>query len=91
MEKHKVYEYIVVDKDWFGNLEKGSRLYYDYVKGCYVFHTEYENHSKGDRYESYDRSSTDYYISVEKALHYIENGALEPGPELGELENKKSN
>ena len=87
MEEQKVYEYLVT-KDWFGALEKGSRLYYDYSKGGYVFHTEFESNSRSDRYESYEHNSTDYFLSVKRAQQYIVNGDLITGPEIGVLEFK---
>lgn len=85
MKENKVYEYLVT-KDWFGSLEKGSRLYYDYSKGGYIFHTEYESKSKSNRYESSEFNSADYFISAEIANRYVEIGDLLTGPELGVLE-----
>ncbi len=85
MKTKKVYEYLVT-KEWFGALEKGSRLYYDSSVGGYIFHTEFESQSKSDKYECFESNSTDYFMSVSTAEKYINRGDLIPGPELGELE-----
>jgi len=82
-----IYEYLVTN-DWFGSLEKGTRLYYDYSKGGYVYHYEYESNTKETRYSRYETNFTDYFMPIETAEQYILKGDLTTGPELGNLEKK---
>jgi hypothetical protein len=85
MAVRKVYEYLIVD-DFFGDLEKGTRLYYDYNKLGYTYHYEYEGTDNNSRYQSSESSVADYYINLDSADRYIYSGELVPGPELGEYE-----
>jgi len=80
-----VYEYVVV-KDWMDNLDKGTRLYYDYVKQGYVYHYETERSNKNSRYELKSFTSEDYFISIDIANKCIGSENLVAGPELGMLE-----
>lgn len=80
----KVYEYVVVS-EWLDDLEKGTRLYYDYDKQGYVYHYESSRTNKNDRYEVSSSTESDYFISVAIADKGITGGRLLPGPELGEL------
>jgi len=82
-----IYEYLVTN-DWFGSLEKGTRLYYDYSRGGYVYHYEYESNTKDSRYNCFEVRSTDYFMSVEVAQQYILKGDLITGPALGDLEKE---
>lgn len=86
MGNKKVYEYVVIDKEWWDNLEKGTRLYYDYVKQGYVYHYETERSNKNGKYELKSITVEDYFISVDSALKSIDSGTLVVGPELGILE-----
>jgi hypothetical protein len=88
METKKVYEYVMV-KEWLDNLEKGTRLYFDYDKQGYIYHYETERTYKNNNYDMESFSSEDYFISVDVANRNILNEKLIAGPELGELEYKK--
>jgi len=89
METKKIYEYIVVARDWFGNLEKGSRLYYDYNRGGYIYFYESERTDKNSRYETKSFETMEYFISPTVSDVYLKNGELIAGPELGMLEFKE--
>jgi hypothetical protein len=86
MKSKKVYEYVIVKNDWFGELDKNTRLYYDFDKQGYVYHYEREDSGKSERYESKSYSSHDYFMSAELADINIRKDQLIPGPEIGELE-----
>lgn len=85
IESKKVYEYIVV-KDWLENLEKGTRLYYDYDKQGYVYHYETERSTRNNKYTMTSTINEDYFISVDIANRGLLNDLLIAGPGLGELE-----
>jgi len=85
--KVKVYEYLVA-KEWFGNLEKGTRLYYDHNRQGYVYHYERDDVSNDNRYSYKSVKVEDYFISATLADENIKKGELETGPEIGELESK---
>lgn len=83
----KVYEYLVVKEDWlYGDLSKGTRLYYDYDKGGYVYHYEREDTHNDNRYQSKSFTSTDYFISLKIAENGMIKDLISVGPELGEFE-----
>lgn len=85
METIKVYEYVTI-VDWYGALEKGTRLYYDHNKQAYTYHNETEHASNTSRYQSKEFSSVDYLISTTAIEKGINDKLFAPGPELGELE-----
>lgn len=89
MESKKIYEYITVKAEWFGQLDKGTRLYYDFDKGGYVYHYEYESTNRDLRYVSKSTEVRDYLISVDIAETQLRMDNLIAGPELGELELKQ--
>ena len=78
-----VYEYVVV-KDWLENLEKGTRLYYDYNENGYVYHYEVERTNRNSRCTFSSSTVEDYFISLDIANNGITIGTLIAGPELGE-------
>jgi len=87
MGERIVYEYVIVNKEWYdGNLEKGTRLYYDYDKQGYVYHYERESTSKNARSEFKSFVTEDYFVSPAVADVNLQNENLRPGPELGVLE-----
>jgi hypothetical protein len=88
MESKKIYEYLIVSAEWFGSLDKGTRLYYDYDKNGYVYHYETESYDKDTRYEKKSVEIIDYFISLGMADHQFRVGCLTAGPELGVLEIK---
>ena len=88
MENKKVYEYLTVKAEWFGSLDKGTRLYYAFDKGGYVYHYETESNERDDRYTRKSFETKDYFISVSVAENQIRTDNLIPGPEIGELEFK---
>jgi hypothetical protein len=83
----KIYEYVVVI-DWLDNLEKGTRLYYDYAKHGYVYHYESERSSKNSKYSMKSLTTEDFFIDPNTVEVSISNGVFAPGPELGEFEQK---
>ena len=96
MENKKIYEYLTVNK-WFGDLDKGTRLYYDFSRQGYVYHYENENtsfsivlFSSNHRYEHKSFNIEDYFINLELADDSIRKELLIVGPELGELDFKYS-
>ena len=89
MKSRKVYEYVIVNIDWFGSLDKGTRLYYDYDKQAYVYHYESDKKEKNSKYEYTYFESNDYEMSVEIVDKYLNGGELLAGPEIGELEYSK--
>jgi hypothetical protein len=84
----KVYEYVIVNIEWFGSLDKGTRLYYDYDKQGYVYHYESDKKERNSKYEYVYFESNDYLMSVATVEKYLNSGELVPGPEIGELEYK---
>ena len=91
MGNKKIYEYLTV-KEWFGDLDKGTRFYYDFSRQGYVYHYENENTSNDYRYEYNSSKTQDYFINLESANDSIRKELLVVGPELGELDfsyNKK--
>lgn len=88
MEKRQIYEYVVVKAEWFGSLDKGTRLYYDYDKNGYVYHYEYEKTEKNSRYNSTSYEEVDYFMSLDVVESNLRADNLVAGPELGILENK---
>ncbi len=85
MVSKDIYEYLTT-ADWFGSLEKGTRLYYNFSRGGYIYHYERTSTSNDERYSSNEFSSYDYFISVDIADEQIRRGALLPGPLLGAIE-----
>jgi hypothetical protein len=82
-----VYEYLVIKEDWsYGDLSKGTRLYYDYDKGGYVYHYERDEVHSDDKYSSKSHREENYFISIDLANKGIQREALTVGPELGEFE-----
>jgi hypothetical protein len=90
MESKKIYEYVTVT-EWLDNLEKGTRLYYDYANQGYVYHYESERSTKNSKYTVVSTTTEDYFISVDIAENGIRSGTLVVGPELGALETKCEN
>lgn len=84
-ENKVIYEYLTILTDWFGGLEKGTRLYYSYKENGYVYHTDSESTTKDEYYQRWSSSSTDYFISLDLADQHIKNGKMAIGPALGEL------
>jgi paraquat-inducible protein B len=85
MANKQIYEYMVVT-DYLGNLERGTRLYYDYDQQGYVYHYETDRSKKGITHTVKSFISKDYFISVDVAYINMEKGLLTAGPELGILE-----
>jgi len=88
MEERKVYEYVVAN-DYFNSLDKGCRLYYDYNKQAYVYHTEYESTNNTQTYKSHTTESRDVILSVDTVNRSINDGLLTAGPILGTLVSKQ--
>lgn len=84
----KIYEYVVVKAEWFGGLDKGTRLYYDYDKNGYTYHYESERNETSNRYSSKSFDSTDYFMSLEIVDSQLQTDSLIAGPDLGEFETK---
>lgn len=90
MEGIKVYEYVTVGAEWFGGqLDKGTRLYYDFTKVGYIYHYEFNQITKNDKYESNSEETIDYFISLTVAEKQLRLGNLVPGPEIGMFETLK--
>jgi hypothetical protein len=81
-----VYEYVVVNKEWWDNLEKGTRLYFDHDKNGYVYHYESERFNKNDKYECKSITTEDYFISLGVADKGLRTESLAAGPLYGEIE-----
>lgn len=79
-----VYEYVVVQNAWWDNLERGTRLYYDYDKNGYVYHYESSRTQKNDKYDLSSSTIEDYFISLGVAAKGLRTDCLAAGPVLGE-------
>ena len=88
MENKKIYEYLTVKAEWFGSLDRGTRLYYDFDKRGYVYHYESESSDRDERYTRTSFETKDYFISVDIAENQLRIDNLTAGPEIGELEFK---
>lgn len=89
MENKQIYEYVVVKAEWFGTLDRGTRLYWDYDKQGYTYHYEHSSTDKESRYESKSFETRDYFISIDVAESQIKSENLVAGPDLGVLEINK--
>ena len=87
MESIVLYENVETT-DWIEGLDKGTRLYYDFDKGLYVYHYERESTSKNKWCETKTFTSEDYFIRPETMVVKMRTGQFIAGPELGALESK---